>query len=255
MHSAQMKKATAFVISHEPDPSRTERNKAMSIIALTLTRALGRENIDVVRVHPNLLDDSLSSRYCKAIEICPDLYQSDHALTTFLMGLSKKYSGEKVLIPASDDCSAYLAKHADSLSETFTLLNPSASTMDRVKNKRLQYELAEAAGVPIPETVFPSDNDELERTAEKLDSFPYIIKPLEAQKWRLKKFAHVANGKKAITVNTTEELLREYRRIAEYDEDVMIQEVISGDDKHLLTFLGYCSDEHKPLAYCIRCKL
>ena len=255
MHSAQMKKATAFVISHEPDPSRTERNKAMSIIALTLTRALGRENIDVVRVHPNLLDDSLSSRYCKAIEICPDLYQSDHALTTFLMGLSKKYSGEKVLIPASDDCSAYLAKYADSLSETFTLLNPSASTMDRVKNKRLQYELAEAAGVPIPETVFPSDNDELERTAEKLNSFPYIIKPLEAQKWRLKKFAHVANGKKAITVNTTEELLREYRRIAEYDEDVMIQEVISGDDEHLLTFLGYCSNEHKPLAYCIRSKL
>ena len=250
-----MKKTTAFVISHEPDPSRTEKDKTMSIIALTLTRALGRENIDVIRVHPNLLDDSLASRYCKAIEICPDLYDSEHALTTFLLELGKKYPGEKVLIPASDDCSVYLAKHADSLSETFTLLNPSAGTMESVKNKRLQYELAVAADVPIPETVFPKNLQELEKAAAKLNGFPYIIKPLEAQKWRLKKFAHVANGKKAITVNNKEELLCEYSRIAKHDEDVMVQEVIAGDDEHLVTFLGYCSEEHKPLAFCIRSKL
>jgi len=250
-----MKKTTAFVISHEPNPSRSEKDKAMSIIALTLTRALGRENIDVIRVHPNMLDDSLSSRYCKAIEICPDLYESEYALTTFLNEMGHQYRGIKVLIPASDDCSIYLAKHADSLSATFTLLNPSASTMERVKNKQLQYELATAASVPIPETLFPKDCDDLERAAEGLHSFPYIIKPLEAQKWRLKRFAHVADGKKAITVNSKEELLSEYRRIAEYDDDVMVQEIIAGDDERLITFLGYCSIEHKPLAYCIRSKL
>jgi D-aspartate ligase len=250
-----MNKATAFVISHEPDPSRTENDKTINIIALTLTRALAREKIKVVRVHPNLFDDSLSSRYCSAVEVCPNLYESEDALTVFLTELSNKYPGEKVLIPASDDCSLYLAKHADSLSKNFTLLNPSASTMESVKNKRLQYELAGAAGVPIPETVFPKNQHELEKAAETLNEFPYIIKPLEAQKWRLKKFAHVANGRKAITVNTREELLQEYRRIAEHDEDVMVQEVIAGDDEHLITFLGYCSEEHKPLAFCIRSKL
>jgi predicted ATP-grasp superfamily ATP-dependent carboligase len=250
-----MKKATAFVISHEPDPSRTENDKTINIIALTLTRALAREKIKVVRVHPNLLDDSLFSRYCSAVEVCPNLYESEDALTVFLTELSNKYPGEKVLIPASDDCSLYLAKHAESLSNNFTLLNPSASTMESVKNKRLQYELATAAGVPIPETVFPENLKDLEKAAAKLNGFPYIIKPLEAQKWRLKKFAHVADGRKAITVNTREELLWEYRRIAEHDEDVMVQEIIAGDDEHLITFLGYCSEEHKPLAFCIRSKL
>jgi len=127
--------------------------------------------------------------------------------------------------------------------------------MDRVRNKRLQYELAEEAGVPIPETLFPSDREELERTSGELEDYPYIIKPLEAQKWRLKKFAQVANGKKAITVNSREEMLKEYRRIAEHDPNVMIQEVIDGDDEHLVTFLGYCSDAQKPLAHCIRKKL
>lgn len=250
-----MKKTTAFVISHEPNPSRTEEEKTISIIALTLTRALGRENIDVVRVHPNMLDDSLTSRYCSAVEICPDLYQSEYALTSFLVGLDDKYPGEKVLIPASDDCSVYIARHADTLGETFTLLNPSEKTMESVKDKRLQYELAGNAGVPIPETYFPADASEVEKIAENLDGFPYIIKPLEAQKWRLKRFSQVADGKKAITVHSSEELLREYRRIAEFDTNVMIQEVIAGDDEHLVTFLGYCSEEHKPLAFCIRSKL
>lgn len=250
-----MKKTTAFVISHEPNPSRTEAEQRISIIALTLTRALGRENIDVVRVHPNMLDDSLSSRYLKAIEICPDLYQSEYALTSFLLGMADKYPGEKVLIPASDDCSAYLARHADSLGETFKLLNPSAETMESVKDKRRQYRLAEKASVPVPETVFPKSIQDLERAADGLTGYPYIIKPLEAQKWRLKRLSHVANGQKAITVHTREELLSEYRRIAEHDDELMIQEIINGDDEHLITFLGYCSDEHKPLAYCIRSKL
>jgi len=246
---------TAFVISHEPNPSRAGNDKATSIIALTLTRALGREGIDVVRVHPNMLDHSLYSRYCKAVEVCPDLYESENVLASYLIELGKTYAGDKVLIPASDDCSNYLASHADSLKGTFTLLNPTASTMARVRDKRRQYELAEAAGVPTPETVFPKDLGDLENAAENLRNFPYIIKPLEAQKWRLERLAHVANGRKAIEVGSKEELLSEYRRIAEHDIDVMVQEVIAGDDEKLVTFLGYCSKEHKPLAYCIRSKL
>jgi len=251
----QKKNPTAFVISHESNPSRGQDDKAMSIIALTLTRALGREGIDVVRVHPNRLDHSLLSAFCKSVEICPDMYASSDDLTSYLIDLAGRYDGQKVLIPASDDCSNFLALHADRLGEYFTVLNPSANTMERVRDKQLQYELAESADVPIPETVFPRDIDHLQHAAENMVNFPYIIKPLVAQMWRLEQFAQVANGRKAITVNSKDELLGEYRRIAEHDPNVMIQEVISGDDEHLVTFLGYCSDEHKPLAYCIRSKL
>ena len=255
MRQNDMKKPTAFVISHESNPSRGWDDKAMSIIALTLTRALGREGIDVVRVHPSRLDHSLLSRYCKSVEICPDLYASADALTSYLVELAMKYDGQKVLIPASDDCSIYLATHADELQAHYTVLNPSAKTMELVRDKQLQYELAESAAVPIPDTVFPQSFEHLRDAAESMENFPYIIKPLVAQKWRLEEFAHVANGRKAITVNSKEELLSEYRRIAEHDPHVMIQEVITGQDEHLVTFLGYCSDLHKPLAFCIRSKL
>ena len=227
----------------------------MSIIALTLTRALGRENVDVVRVHPNLFDYSLSSKYCTAVEICPNLYESEDSLTDFLNDLSSRYPGKKVLIPASDDCSLFLARHEDKLSKEFILLNPSASTMRWVKNKRLQYELAAATNVPIPETYFPECQEDVLELSKSLADYPYIIKPLEAQKWRLSNYSGVANGKKAITVHTAREMLAEYQRISPHDKDIMIQEIISGRDDKLFTFLGYCSDEHKPLAYCIRKKI
>lgn len=250
-----MSLATAFIITHESDRTRTAQDKSMSIIALTLTRALGRQGIRVVRIHPNMFEHSLTSRYCSAIEICPDMYESEEALNQFLCELGSRYPGEKILIPASDDCSMYIAQHEAVLQSHFVLLNPTAAAMSRMKNKKLQYELAQAAGVPIPETYFPSTEEDIVALAESAHNYPYVIKPLEAQKWRLDEFKDVANGQKAIKVYDKEQLLAEFRRIAPFDNQLMVQEIISGEDTNLYTFLAYCSHDKKPLAYCIRSKL
>lgn len=250
-----MKKTTAFIISHEPDPTRTAENQATSIIALTLTRALGREGVKVVRVHPNQFDDSLFSRYSHTTEICPNLYESESDLVTFLGELGERYQGKKVLVPASDDCSLFMARHADELQNDFVLLNPAPATMESIKDKRRQYELAMTVGVPIPETYFPKSRKEVAQIAAQLTDYPYIIKPLEAQKWRLREYADVASGNKAITVHSRTELIDEYERISSADSNLMIQEIITGEDENLITFLGYCSDSYKPLAHCIRSKL
>ena len=246
---------TAFVITHESDRERSEKNKGISIIALTLMRSLGRRNVSVVRVHPNHLDHSLSSKYCSAVEICPNLYDSEEDVVKFLTKIAPRYPGMKVLIPASDDCSLFLARHENELSAEFAILNPNADTMRQLRNKRLQYELAGSADVPIPETYFPEQVEEVREIAKSLEHFPYVIKPLEAQKWRLSDFSSVSNGRKAITVHTAEEMILEYERIAQYDQDIMIQEIVPGKDENLLTFLAYCSGDGKPLAYCVRRKL
>ena len=250
-----MKKTTAFIISHEPDATRTKENQATSIIALTLTRALGRAGVKVVRVHPNQFDDSLYSRYSHITEICPNLYESESDLVAFLNDLGERYPGTKVLVPASDDCSLFLARHANVLENDFVLLNPAPTTMESIKDKRRQYELATKVGVPIPETYFPESRQEVAQIAAQLTDYPYIIKPLEAQKWRLKEYAAVASGNKAITVHSRTELINEYDRISSADRNLMIQEIITGEDENLITFLGYCSDDYKPLAHCIRSKL
>ncbi len=254
MHE-RLKKPVAFVMTHESDASRTNSRGAMSIIALTLTRSLGRAGIDVVRIHPNLFDPSLDSKYCRAVEICPNFYNSESALTDFLAGLKTKYPGMHVLIPASDDCCLYMARHEEALREHFLLLNPNAKTLQKLKTKRLQYELAEAFGVPIPETYFPDGEAQVLTLADGLQNYPYVIKPTEAHKWRLAENRAIANGKKAVTVHCRADLLAEYRRISAYDKDLMIQEIIEGDDTQLYTFISYRSEKTSSLAFCIRSKL
>ncbi len=250
-----MTESTAFIVTHESDQTRSEHNMSMSIIALTLTRALGREKFKVVRIHPNLLDYSLQSRYCDTVELCPDFYINEEKHLDFLKNLSSRYDGKRVLIPASDDCSLFLARHHEFLSQFFVVLNPDTQSMEQMKNKKLQYELATQANVPIPETWFPKSNDDIIKIAEEAKNFPYVVKPLEAQKWRLKEFDAVVSGKKAITVHNKEELINEYERISQFDNELMVQEIIEGDDINLYTFLSYSSEKNKPLAYCIRSKL
>src|SRR5688572_7516810 len=115
-----MPNPTVFVLTHESHPNR--RRMATSFIALAITRSVGRKGIPVVRVHPNHLDSSLQSRYVKAVELCPDFYDSEAALVDFLLNISPKYPEPRVLVPASDDCAYFLARHRDALATKYRIV-------------------------------------------------------------------------------------------------------------------------------------
>jgi len=244
---------TVFVLTHESNPQR--KSKSLSIIALALTRALGRMGVPVVRVHPNHLDHSLASRYCRQVEICPDLYASEKELLDFLCTMAGRYSGLRVLIPGSDDCANFVAQYRSALSEHYAVVAPDWQVMRGIIDKRQQYEQAQALGIPIPETYFPQSLGEVQQLAGRLLHFPYVIKPLVAHAWRRASMQGVSHGKKGFAAANVEELLEHYERIAAGDRQVMIQEVIGGADECLFTFLGYFDAQSQPRAYCVRRKI
>lgn len=244
---------TAFVLTHESDPGR--RGHSMSIIALALTRSLGRQGVPVVRIHPNRLDLSLLSTYCSKVEVSPDFYQSEEDLLAFLLEMKGRYLGKGVLIPASDDCAYFVAKYRDALSAAFKVAAPAWPVMQRLLDKRFQYEQAQRLGIPIPETYFPTGVEDVRRLARELVNYPYVIKPLTAHTWRLASMRSVAQGKKGFAATTPEALISQYEAIAQGDKAVMIQEVIGGEDERLFTFLSYFNEDAMPLGYCIRKKV
>lgn len=244
---------TAFVLTHESNPRR--KTKSMSMIALAITRSLGRKGVPVVRVHPNRLDRSLGSRYCRKVEISPDFYESETALLEFLLAMRERYSGKAVLIPASDDCAYFVAKHHAALSRVFEVVAPPWAVIKDILDKRHQYEHAQQLGIPIPETYFPAGVDEVRALAAQLRHYPYVIKPLVAHSWRRASMQNVSGGKKGFSVATPQELIERYEAIAAGDKNVMIQEVIGGNDERLFTFLSYFDAQSQPLAYCVRRKI
>lgn len=227
----------------------------MNMIALAITRSLGRRGVPVVRVHPNLLDRSLVSRYCSKVEISPDFYESEPALLEFLLDMRARYPDKAVLIPASDDCAYFVAKHHAALSRVFEVVAPPWPVMKGILDKRFQYENAQRLGIPIPETYFPGGVDEVRKLAATLLHYPYVIKPLVAHSWRRASMQEVSGGKKGFAVATPHELIERYEAIAAGDKNVMIQEVIGGNDERLFTFLSYFDAQSQPLAYCVRKKI
>ena len=242
-----------FVLTHESNPKRTD--KSTSIIALAIMRSLGQHGIATVRVHPNRLDRSLSSRYCRGVEVCPDFYESEERLVEFLLAMAKRYDGVRILIPASDDCAYFLARHREALQGAFAVVGPTWAVMQKIMDKMGQYEQANAVGVPIPETYSPSSAAEVRKLAAELQNYPYVIKPVVAHQWRLASMQAVSKGKKGFAVRNAQELIERYDDIARLDGRVMIQEVIGGRDERLYTFLGYIDNAGRPAAYCVRKKL
>ncbi len=242
----------AFVLTHESDPGRSI--KTLSAQALAITRSLGRHDVEVVRVHPNRLDSGLGSRYCAKVEICPDLYESEEQLVDYLERLAARYPGTRVLIPATDDCAQFVGRHWERLARCFALPSPSGEVMGQIIDKRRQYAAAEGLGLPIPDTWFPADRAEVEALAPRLGNFPYVIKPTVAHYWRLASMRGVSGGRKAIRVETVEELLSAYDQLGRQAKGVMLQEVIGGGDERLYTFLAALDQDSRPLGYCVRRK-
>src|SRR5262249_13277934 len=76
--------------------------------------------------------------------------------------------------------------------------------------------------------------------------FPCLIKPARSNSWHREavqtKLKEIAGGsEKAILASTREELVAAYIAISELDADVIVTEVIPGDDRDLVYFAFYRS--------------
>lgn len=251
-----MPRPTAFVLTHR---SNNDGNAyTASFQALAITRSLGRRGIPVVRVHPGNRELSLSSRYCSALEVSPNVYESEPALLQFLLSLAARYPEPRVLIPASDDTAFFVGRFHDALSKAYRVASPGAATIETIIDKRRQYDAAKNLGIPIPETHYPQSLAEVQALAARLKAWPYIIKPNVAHRWRLasvKEQLGSSGAIKAVVVRDAEELFAHYSQVSQIDSAIMVQQVIQGGDERLFCFYGYFDGRSQPLGYCVRRKI
>lgn len=227
--------------------------KAMNEIALALTRSLGRNGVEVYRFHPDRSLVDLKSRYCIDVT-CPNLYDDESGLIDALIAFSKSRKVKPVLFPASDGATQFIARSEEQLRPYFALTCPPWSCVSEIQNKQRLLECARQAGIPIPETYFPTSHAETDRIAHSL-TYPAVVKPLTSHHWKRPEVVAVIGPVKAVTVTGPDELVDLYRKVAPLAPDMMIQEIITGSDDRLLTFLGYISQDGTPLAGCVRKKL
>ncbi len=242
-----------FVFNHI---AKTEgKNKQYNLSTLAVVRSLGRHKVPVVLITTNKSDAVISSRYTKHVEYCPYLHESEEKLLNFLLSLAEKYQGDKVLMPSVDECSYFVGKYHQQLSEKYLIPAPDWGAVRKINNKRFQYESADSLGIPIPETYFPKTMAEVIEFSKKISNYPYVIKPNVSFEWKLKTTKSKARGKKGIQVNNADELIQRAEEVFVPDHEFMIQEVIGGRDERLVTFLGFFNSQHELDSYFIRKKI
>jgi predicted ATP-grasp superfamily ATP-dependent carboligase len=205
-----------------------------NIIGLGAVRALGEAGIPVVLASIREEDPTVKSRHVVARLSVPDPEADEEAFVAALEAAATRYPGA-VLMPAADAMLVGISRHKARLERAFRVACADWSAAEKFVDKQFTYALAAAAGVPVPRTVVPHSVEELERYATDV-RYPVLVKPSQSHLYS------EVFGRKLTQVEDLGELRAAYGEAAARGLDVMLQELIPGDDDQGTSYNCYMWD-------------
>ena len=194
--------------------------------ALGVVRSLGRKGVPVRVLASG--DDRLAacSRYNRATIAWPG---EDGDRLALLEQLAAADGEVSALFPSADDSAEFVARHYDELAPIFALTTPPWEVLRWAHDKRMTHELALAAGVDYPLTLYPESRRDLERAELR---FPLVLKPA------VKEDVNALTAAKAWRADDREMLLRRYDEAVKLvaPELLVVQELVRGGGDAQLSY-------------------
>ena len=186
--------------------------------AILITRSLGSKGVEVHNAGTNYDSPVFSSKYSKSnfVYTDPSLSESDFLLDLLNILKSKKY---ELLIPTHSKDTYIISKNFEQISNYVSLPLVDYEKILLANNKKKVTRLASKIGIPVPETIYPTNLRDLEKVEIK---YPVVIKILDG------------SGNKGLEyAKDKAELIKKYRNLVEkYNLDntqyPIIQEKIVG---------------------------
>lgn len=218
-----------------------------SVNGLSFARSLGRRGIPVLLLDSKRLYGSYS-RYATFVAL-PDSEDEPDIWLDALLLVAARLPHKAVLFPTADPYVLLLSKHQEQLRPHFHFIVPGLETVEHVLNKRLQYTLAQSAGIPIPDTWFPETVSEVRDLAPMLP-YPCILKPYQSYVGR-----RAVPGSKVWRINTASELVSAFERLSTASAPFLIQEIVPGPESNLYGYLSFWDADGDELAWASKRKL
>ena len=143
--------------------------------ALAITRALGREQVEVIVGAESPRSLAGSSRYCRHSFVYPSPYQAPEQFTTALIAAARQHKAD-ALFPVSDIAMHIVGPEKSRFEAHLHIPVPSAKVFEGISDKYQLMRQAVEAGVPIPRTIFVPDG-RLDGLSEQITEFPVVVKP------------------------------------------------------------------------------
>ena len=191
--------------------------------ALGVVRGLGRRGVPVNVVSYDRRDIATSSRLVRDVIRAPHPDNDEAAFVKVLLEAAHRCPGS-LLIPASDAALGSIARHKTSLEDAGLIVaSDAAEVTETLLNKATTFALARSAGVPSPATFAVSNEDDVRWFCASAE-FPAVLKPELSHLYR------ELVGVKWTRVENPEEALRAYAVARSHSLEVVLQELIPGDE-------------------------
>ncbi len=208
---------------------------------LGLIRSLAQAGVPVLALDPNPKAIGLCSRYPAAALVCPDAGEQESEFLGFMDQLGECLRQPGVLFLTRDQDVSTASRNQARLERQFLFPFARWEVLSRIVDKQGQYAVATEVGVPLPVTRFPRSEEDAVDCARSVP-YPAILKPAYHVKFS-ERF-----GAKGFVANDASEVLAHYRRGAAHGYQMMIQEIVPGEEHRLYTYGSYLNREHVPLA-------
>ena len=210
--------------------------------SLSIMRSLGSLGVAVHCVSNDSKEFSLRSRFCAGSYITNLDTEDSDALNAFLDNVAGDFDSKPLLIATSDELAIFVAESYVALSERYLIGQAAGSVVRNLADKKKMFELAVAYNVPVPHMLLPESRADLISWASEIE-FPVMLKGIMGNRMEQR------TGKKMVIVSDFDMLLEQYDILEDPDDpNLMVQEMIPGDDDQVFIFNGYFDENSECLA-------
>jgi len=210
--------------------------------ALAIMRTLGSLGADIYGIDANPKSPELKSRYLTKYFIKDLDPNNQNDYLEYILAVSKIIGQKAILIPTSDELSVFVAKNREILKNDFLFPDNSEELLDQLADKQKMFALAIQESVPTPNIISPQSLADVKAAIPEI-SFPLMLKGIEGNRLLAR------TGKKMVVVNSESELFEAYEELEDPENpNLMLQELIPGDDDQVYIFNGYFNNDSDCLA-------
>lgn len=160
-----------------------------------------------------------------------------------LVSFAKKHKNKKIiLVGCNDDYVSLIIKHKDVLKKYFLFNYTDSELLSKIVNKEEFYNAYKDSNIDLPCTYVYDIKDKFDKKKINDFQYPLILKPSNVVEYHNHSFT---NQKKVYKIFSYDELMQAINDIREsgYNDKLMIQEFIPGDDTMLFDCVFYVSSK------------
>lgn len=175
------------------------------------------------------------------VSYCEEMWEEE-AFLRLLDNFAKNHKDTKILLISTNETyTEFISKNKDQLNKNYIYNFPSVKIIKSLTNKETFYQTYASSALTFPKTLY--FNPMQDKIPKDL-TYPVILKPANVVSYNHISFA---GKKKIFKLENVEELKTTIKQIkkSKYDDKLILQEFIPGEDDALFDAVIYCNTKGK----------